>query len=38
VVRPAGRPKRYAEEYDTFRSRVGASLGIEIAERCQPLI
>lgn len=28
VERPAGRPTHYAEEYDTFRARVFASLGI----------
>ncbi len=32
VTRPPGRPKRYAEEYDTFRHRVGESLGVEISE------
>ena len=33
VVRPRGRPARYAEQYDLFRARVGESLGIEIGER-----
>lgn len=33
VVRPRGRPARYAEQYDLFRARVGESLGLEIGER-----
>lgn len=36
VIRPPGRPTYYAEEYDTFRSRVGESLGIDIEERGKP--
>jgi hypothetical protein len=35
VVRPPGRPKRYADQYETFRSRVGASLGIVISSSGQ---
>jgi hypothetical protein len=33
LVRPAGRPTHYGEQYDRFRTRVGEALGIEVRSR-----